>query len=129
MLAEVFEVISAQTIEELNKGTRKDLIPTRLAIPERLENHPTLEEKYVSFCQDVSKMVIKLYTGWWDDIPSHWTRQRSMRRLARSLGWQAGLAMLSREREHLCRLILSWHHTSQIGRGMRSQMIQRCSSW
>ena len=72
MLAEVFEVISAQTIEELNKGTRKDLIPTRLVIPERLENHPTLEEKYVSF-EDVSKMVIKLYTGWWDDIPSHWT--------------------------------------------------------
>ena len=30
VLAEVFEVISAQTIEELNKGTRKDLIPTRL---------------------------------------------------------------------------------------------------
>ena len=72
VLAEVLEVISAQTIEELNKGTRKDLIPTRLAIPERLENHSTLEEKYVSF-EDVSKMVIKLYTGWWDDIPSHWT--------------------------------------------------------
>lgn len=72
VLAEVFEVIAAQTIEELNKGTRKDLIPTRLVLPERLQNHPTLEEKYVSF-EDVSKMVIKLYTGWWDDIPSHWT--------------------------------------------------------
>ena len=22
---------------------------------------------------DISKMVIKKYTGWWDDIPSNWT--------------------------------------------------------
>ena len=72
VLAEVLELISAQTIAELNKGTRKDLIPTRLDIPDALKNHPTLEEKYVSM-EDISKMVIKLYTGWWDDIPSHWS--------------------------------------------------------
>jgi alkyl sulfatase BDS1-like metallo-beta-lactamase superfamily hydrolase len=72
VLAEVLELISVQTIAELNKGTRKDLIPTRLSIPDALRNHPTLEEKYVSM-EDVSRMVIKLYTGWWDDIPSHWS--------------------------------------------------------
>lgn len=22
---------------------------------------------------DISKMLIKQYTGWWDDIPSNWT--------------------------------------------------------
>jgi alkyl sulfatase BDS1-like metallo-beta-lactamase superfamily hydrolase len=22
---------------------------------------------------DISKMVMKKYTGWWDDIPSHWS--------------------------------------------------------
>jgi alkyl sulfatase BDS1-like metallo-beta-lactamase superfamily hydrolase len=28
--------------------------------------------QYVT-ANDISKMVIKKYTGWWDDIPSHWS--------------------------------------------------------
>jgi alkyl sulfatase BDS1-like metallo-beta-lactamase superfamily hydrolase len=41
-------------------------------LPEHLANHPTLNVQYVT-ANDISKMVIKKYTGWWDDIPSHWT--------------------------------------------------------
>ena len=72
VLAEMLEVIAQQTIDQLNSGTRKDLIPSRLDIPDYLLSHPTLEAKYVSH-EDISRMVIKQYTGWWNDIPSHWS--------------------------------------------------------
>jgi len=72
VLAETLQFIVDHTIAELNKGTRKDLVFQSLQIPELLLNHPTLEVKYVTH-EDISKMVIKRYTGWWDDIPSSWT--------------------------------------------------------
>ena len=37
-----------------------------------LANHPTLAVQYVSH-QDISKMVIRKYSGWWDDLPSDWS--------------------------------------------------------
>jgi alkyl sulfatase BDS1-like metallo-beta-lactamase superfamily hydrolase len=43
-----------------------------VALPEHLASHPSLNIQYVT-PQDISKMVLKKYTGWWDDIPSHWT--------------------------------------------------------
>ncbi|MEH6550918.1 MAG: alkyl sulfatase dimerization domain-containing protein [Pseudomonadales bacterium] len=72
VLAETLQYIVDHTIAELNKGVRKDLVYQSLQMPERLLNHPSLSVKYVSH-QDISKMVIKNYTGWWDDIPSNWT--------------------------------------------------------
>ncbi|MGI9285046.1 MAG: alkyl sulfatase dimerization domain-containing protein, partial [Pseudomonadales bacterium] len=60
------------TIEGLNAGQRKDEIFASVELPEQLANHPTLNVQYVT-PNDISKMVIKKYTGWWDDIPSHWT--------------------------------------------------------
>ncbi len=75
VLADTLQFIVDHTVAELNKGTRKGLIPHSLELPEHLAQHPTLNIQYVSPA-DISKMVIKRYTGWWDEIPSHWTPAR-----------------------------------------------------
>jgi alkyl sulfatase BDS1-like metallo-beta-lactamase superfamily hydrolase len=72
VLAEALQFIVDHTIDGLNSGKRKDQIYSSVQLPEHLATHPTLNEQYVS-PNDISKMVIKKYTGWWDDIPSHWT--------------------------------------------------------
>ena len=51
---------------------RQDVVADSLVMPERLASHPTLNEQYVSPA-DISRMVMKQYCGWWDDIPSHWS--------------------------------------------------------
>ncbi len=71
-LAEAFESIAQQTIDGLNRGLRKDEVVRNVKLPEHLANDHKLREHYVSV-QDVAKMVVKQYTGWWDDWPSHWT--------------------------------------------------------
>ncbi|MEP5569705.1 MAG: MBL fold metallo-hydrolase [Halioglobus sp.] len=72
ILAEAFDYITNHTIEGLNAGKRKDEIYQSVQLPEHLANHPTLNVQYVT-ANDISKMLIKQYTGWWDDIPSNWT--------------------------------------------------------
>ncbi len=72
VLADALQYIVDYTIEGLNAGTRKDVIYGSVQLPEYLAEHPTLKVQYVS-ANDISKMVIKKYTGWWDDIPSNWT--------------------------------------------------------
>ena len=71
--AEFLEVIVAHVMSGLEAGVRQDLIVDTLEVPERLLNDPTLEEKYNS-PKDIAKMVIRQYVGWWDEIPSHWSR-------------------------------------------------------
>jgi alkyl sulfatase BDS1-like metallo-beta-lactamase superfamily hydrolase len=72
VLAEALQYIVNYTIEGLNAGKRKDQIHASVQLPEHLATHPSLNVQYVT-ANDISKMVIKKYTGWWDDIPSHWT--------------------------------------------------------
>jgi alkyl sulfatase BDS1-like metallo-beta-lactamase superfamily hydrolase len=72
VLAEALEHIVQHTLDGLDRGLRKDLIHGSVALPEHLASHPSLNIQYVT-PQDISKMVLKKYTGWWDDIPSHWT--------------------------------------------------------
>jgi len=72
VLAEALQYIVDYSIEGLNAGKRKDLIYGSVQLPEHLATHPTLNVQYVT-PNDISKMVIKKYTGWWDDIPSSWT--------------------------------------------------------
>ncbi|MBT4520276.1 MAG: MBL fold metallo-hydrolase, partial [Halieaceae bacterium] len=72
VLAETLQYIVDYTLEGLNAGKRKDLIYDAIQLPEHLTTHPSLAVKYVGVA-DISKMVLKQYTGWWDDIPSHWT--------------------------------------------------------
>ncbi|EEB77403.1 metallo-beta-lactamase domain protein [marine gamma proteobacterium HTCC2148] len=71
-LAEAFDYIVNHTIDGLNAGKRKEQIFGSVQLPEHLANHPSLNVQYVT-PNDISKMVIKKYTGWWDDIPSNWT--------------------------------------------------------
>lgn len=70
--AEALETIVRQTVDGLNRGLRKDQVPFTVELPPHLREHPALEERYVS-ARDISKMVVKRYTGWWDDLPSHWS--------------------------------------------------------
>ena len=72
VLAEAFDYITNHTIDGLNAGKRKDQIYQSLQLPEHLATHPTLNVQYVT-PGDISNMLIKQYTGWWDDIPSNWT--------------------------------------------------------
>lgn len=71
-LAAALESIVEQTIAGLNEGLRKDQVAARVALPPELASRPSLRAYYVT-PQDVAKMVIKQYTGWWDDVPSHWS--------------------------------------------------------
>ena len=72
VLAEALEWVIDRTKEELNNGTRQDLVYRSLDVPDHLLTHPTLNQQCVSW-EDISKMVMRRYVGWWDDIPSHWT--------------------------------------------------------
>ena len=72
VLAEALQYIVDYTIDGLNSGQRKDLIYGSLQLPEHLASHPSLKVQYVT-ANDISKMLIKQYTGWWNDIPSNWT--------------------------------------------------------
>lgn len=72
VLAKALDYIEDYTIDALNRGLRKDQVFHGAHLPPHLAGHPRLQEGYVSI-KDVSKMVIKRYTGWWDDIPSHWS--------------------------------------------------------
>ena len=75
MHAEALEHIVDHTLAGLNAQQRQGEIADSVALPARLAEHPTLNEQYVSPA-DVSRMVMKQYCGWWDDIPSHWAPAR-----------------------------------------------------
>jgi alkyl sulfatase BDS1-like metallo-beta-lactamase superfamily hydrolase len=70
--AEALEHIVAHTLAGLNAQLRQDLVADSLEMPAHLATHRTLNEQYVSPA-DISRMVMKEYCGWWDDIPSHWS--------------------------------------------------------
>lgn len=72
VLIDALDFILYETISGLNDGLRKDQISKSIKLPDDLKNHPQLKEQYVT-AKDISKMIIKQYTGWWDDIPSHWS--------------------------------------------------------
>lgn len=71
MLADALEHIIEHAVDGLNRGLRKDEIVDTLAWPEPFASHPTLRVHYVT-PQDICRMVLKRWTGWWDDVPSHW---------------------------------------------------------
>ena len=50
----------------------RDEAVTSITWPDRFANDPRLDTYYVS-PQDVGKMFLKKWTGWWDDQPAHWT--------------------------------------------------------
>jgi alkyl sulfatase BDS1-like metallo-beta-lactamase superfamily hydrolase len=72
LLADALQLIIDQTLAGLNAGLRKDEVFASIELPPAMANDPTLEVQYVT-PKDISKMVIKRYTGWWNDLPSQWT--------------------------------------------------------
>jgi alkyl sulfatase BDS1-like metallo-beta-lactamase superfamily hydrolase len=72
VLADALEHIRRHTLDALNRGLPRDEVFASLPWPPRFADDPTLRIQYVT-PQDISRMVIKRYTGWWDDVPSSWT--------------------------------------------------------
>lgn len=72
LLADALQSIIDQTLDGLNQALRKDLVVARVELPPVLRKQRALREQYVSV-QDIAKMVVRQHTGWWDDVPSHWT--------------------------------------------------------
>lgn len=68
--ADALDYITAQVVDRLNKGERKDVILASIDWPARFANAPLLAPSYVR-PEDIAKMVARRWTGWWDDIPSH----------------------------------------------------------
>lgn len=99
VLAEALEHIFNHAIDGLNAGLRKDVIAATVKLPDHLANHPTLKVQYVTPA-DISKMVMKRYSGWWDDIPSNWTpasRKAQGEEIASLAGGIDGLVARTRE--------------------------------
>jgi alkyl sulfatase BDS1-like metallo-beta-lactamase superfamily hydrolase len=68
--AEALEWIDNRVVAQLNAGVRKDLIAANLEWPERFAKAPLLDLQY-NRPADIARMVARRWTGWWDDIPSH----------------------------------------------------------
>ncbi len=97
--AEALEHIVAHTLDGLNVRRRQDEVADSLELPAQLAKHPTLNEQYVSPA-DISRMVMKQYCGWWDDIPSHWSPARFDQQAAVVCGLAGGIdAVVARARE------------------------------
>lgn len=69
--ADALQSIAEQTLVGLNAGLRVDQVVERVRLTPELANRADLKPDYVT-PQDIARMVVKQYGGWWDDIPSHW---------------------------------------------------------
>ena len=68
--ADAFDYIMAQVVTRLNAGERKDVIAASIDWPERFAKNPLLKAEY-NRPADIARMIMKRWTGWWDDVPSH----------------------------------------------------------
>ncbi|MCB2080144.1 MAG: MBL fold metallo-hydrolase, partial [Novosphingobium sp.] len=73
--AEALEYVSRQVVAGLNAGERPDVIAADLNWPVRFANDPRLDPQY-NRPADIARMVARRWTGWWDDIPSHFAPMR-----------------------------------------------------
>ena len=72
VLVDALDHVVQHTLAGLNAALPRDQIFQSVALPEHLANHPSLNVQYVTPA-DISKMLIKQYAGWWDDVPSNWS--------------------------------------------------------
>lgn len=68
--ADAFDHITTQVVTRLNAGERKDVIAASIDWPERFAKNPLLVAEY-NRPADIARMIMKRWTGWWDDVPSH----------------------------------------------------------
>jgi glyoxylase-like metal-dependent hydrolase (beta-lactamase superfamily II) len=73
--ADALQHISNSTVARLNAGERKDVIAATTDWPERFAAAPGLNAQY-NRPSDITRMVALRWTGWWDDIPSHFAAMR-----------------------------------------------------
>lgn len=86
--AQMLDSISRQVVTGLNSGARRDQVIEKVALPPELARRSDARELYVS-ARDIGRMVVSEYSGWWDDIPSHW-RPAPLAHEARELVQLAG---------------------------------------
>ena len=72
LTADALDHISAQVVRRLNTGERQDQIAPQIDWPERFANSPYLDQRY-NRPEDIARMVSKRWTGWWDDLPGHFS--------------------------------------------------------
>lgn len=95
LTAEALEYVSAQTVSRLNAGERKDVIAATLPWPERFAASPLLDQQY-NRPEDIARMVALRWTGWWDDIPSHFAAMRFEDEAAEALRLAGGIDAVDR---------------------------------
>jgi glyoxylase-like metal-dependent hydrolase (beta-lactamase superfamily II) len=93
--ADALEYVSAETVRRLNAGERKDAIAGSFVWPERFAQSPLLDPQY-NRPEDISRMVAMRWTGWWDDIPSHFAALRFDEEAAEALRLAGGLAAVDK---------------------------------
>lgn len=71
-VASALESVDTQVVEGLNAGLPQHEIFTRVALPPALAARPDMVE-YYNRVPDLARMVLREYSGWWDDVPSHWS--------------------------------------------------------
>lgn len=99
--AEALEYVSDHVVRRLNAGERKDVIAATLVWPERFAKSPWLDQQY-NRPEDIARMVSLRWTGWWDDIPSHFAALRFEEEATEALVLAGGLdAVDKRARELL----------------------------
>lgn len=86
--AAILESVAAQVLKGLNAGWRVDQVVESVNLPVELARRPDAREDYGTV-QDIARMVVKQYGGWWDDIPSRWN-PAPLARQARELAALAG---------------------------------------
>jgi alkyl sulfatase BDS1-like metallo-beta-lactamase superfamily hydrolase len=100
LLADALQSIREQTLDGLNRGLRKDQVVAAVQLPEALAREPSLRNYYVS-AQDIAKMIVKEYTGWWDDLPADWTPSTPEEQAAQIAELAGGTAVLERRAREL----------------------------
>lgn len=92
--ADAMEHITQQVIAGLNRGDRKDIVISGVTWPERFAKAPNLAQSYVR-PEDIGAMVAKRWTGWWDDIPSHFNALPFEREAAEALRLAGGVPQVA----------------------------------
>jgi glyoxylase-like metal-dependent hydrolase (beta-lactamase superfamily II) len=95
ILADALSHISDTTVARLNAGDRKDVIAASTDWPERFAKEPTLDPQY-NRPEDIARMVAARWTGWWDDIPSHFAAMRFEEEAKEAILLAGGLNALDR---------------------------------
>jgi alkyl sulfatase BDS1-like metallo-beta-lactamase superfamily hydrolase len=93
--ADAFEHVERQAIDGLNRGLRKDQIAAAIDWPDRFARNPLLDPQY-NRPADIARMVMKRWTGWWDDIPSHFAPLAFEAEAREAVALAGGIAALDR---------------------------------